>query len=143
LLYRSTESGKFVTLFLGILDPDGRQIHYANGGHNSPFVFSADAKPTKLTAHGMMLGFMEDFNFGESTIDLAPGDLLVAYSDGITEATNSEREQFGEQRLIEAVREYREASAGDLIEDLLRAVSEFAADCPQSDDMTLVIIKRL
>lgn len=143
LLYRSTDSGKFVTLFLGILDPGSHQIHYANGGHNCPLFFSGDADPTRLAAHGMMLGFLEDFNFGESTIDLGPGDLLVVYSDGITEATNSERMQFGEQRLIAAVQEYRETSAKDLIENLIKNVCEFAADCPQSDDMTLVVVKRL
>jgi sigma-B regulation protein RsbU (phosphoserine phosphatase) len=90
----------------------------------------------------MMLGFMEEFEFGESTIDLAPGDLLVVYSDGITEATNVENEQFGEQRLIDAVHDYRNASAADLLEKLMRTVCDFAAGCPQSDDMTLVVVRR-
>jgi sigma-B regulation protein RsbU (phosphoserine phosphatase) len=143
LLYRSTESGKFVTLFLGILDPNNHQIHYANGGHNCPILFSGDRSPTTLAAHGMMLGFMEDFDFGENTVGLAAGDLLVVYSDGITEATNAEGEQFGEQRLIDAVQDYRDASSADLLEKLMRTVCDFAAGCPQSDDMTLVVVKRL
>ena len=107
LLFRSTDSGKFVTLFFGILDPKEHKIRYANGGHNCPLFFSGDGDPVRLEAIGMMLGFLESFEFQEKEITVHPGDCIVVYSDGITEATNCDGEQFEEDRLIRLIQNHR------------------------------------
>ena len=90
-----------------------------------------------------MLGAFEDFAFDEETIALKPGDLLVISSDGISEAMNSSLEQFGEHRLQELIVKHRTASPNEIIERIIKAVKDHAGDYPQSDDMTLVAVRRL
>jgi len=90
-----------------------------------------------------VLGVMESFPFAETAIPLAPGDLLLLYSDGITEAVNDKNEEFSEERMVRAVADYRHKPAEQLIRRVVGAVQDFAMGCAQSDDMTLVILKRL
>jgi sigma-B regulation protein RsbU (phosphoserine phosphatase) len=150
LLYHSTDIEKFATVFYAILDtrpqgPSGQHtLCYSNAGHNEPLLFSEDpsrsARPLKIG--GTLLGIFQDFPFQEETTPLNPGDLLLVYSDGITEAMNAKDEEFGEKRLMAVVRENWGDSSSELIEKIVTAVKMHAGDTPQSDDITLVVVKR-
>jgi serine phosphatase RsbU (regulator of sigma subunit) len=143
LLFQSTDDEKFATVFYAILDPHRHQLCYANAGHNDPFLFSASgAAPVRLTTGGLVLGILPSFPFQEETIALNPGDVLLIYSDGITEAVNADNEDFGEHRLIALVQQNLPLPAGELIEKIIAAVKAFASNEPQRDDITLVVAKR-
>ncbi|MCI0693552.1 SpoIIE family protein phosphatase [candidate division KSB1 bacterium] len=143
LLFQSTDDEKFATVFYAILDPHWHQLRYCNAGHNDPFLFSATgAAPARLTTGGLVLGILPSFPFQEEAIALNPGDVLLIYSDGITEAVNAGNEDFGESRLITLVQQNLALPAGALIEKIIAAVTAFAGNVPQRDDITLVVVKR-
>jgi serine phosphatase RsbU (regulator of sigma subunit) len=143
LLFQSTDDEKFATVFYAILDPHRHQLCYANAGHNDPFLFPATgAAPMRLTTGGLVLGILPSFPFQEETIALNPGDVMLIYSDGITEAVNAGSEDFGEHRLIALVQQNLPLPAGELIEKIIAAVKAFAGNVPQRDDITLVVVKR-
>ena len=143
LIYRSTDSETFATLFLGILDSQKHEISYSNAGHDYPILIRSGNDPESLKAEGTVVGFIEDYDFEEKFAPINPGDLVVAFSDGITEAENPGEEQFGSERLLKILDENRELPAGQLIDRIIAAVREHAGDAPQSDDMTLVVVRRL
>jgi len=143
LLFQSTDDEKFATVFYAILDPHQHQLRYCNAGHNDPFLFSAPgAAPMRLTTGGLVLGILSSFPFQEETIALSSGDVLLIYSDGITEAVNAGNEDFGEHRLITLAQQNLALPAGALIEKIIAAVMAFAGNVPQRDDITLVVVKR-
>lgn len=142
LLYHSTSPEKFATLFYAQLDVKNHTLVYSNAGHDFPFHFSEGDTPHRLKSGGLMLGAFEDFAFEEDTIPMKPGDVLVISSDGISEAMNSNLEQFGEERLQVIIREHRAAPPQEIIQKILTAVRAHAGDQPQSDDMTLIVLKR-
>jgi phosphoserine phosphatase RsbU/P len=143
LLFQSTNSEKFVTLFYGILDRERHALSFTNAGHENPFLFSEGGEANRLTEGGVVLSILEDFPYTEATVGLRPGDLLVIFSDGITEAINPAQELFGEDRLAEVIAAHRTAPAQELIEQIMGAVRTYAGRAPQMDDMTLVVVKRL
>jgi len=143
LLYHSTSPEKFATLFYASLDSRNHLLSYSNAGHDFPFHFSGSETPNRLKSGGLMLGAFEDFAFEEDTVSMKPGDLVVISSDGISEAMNSNLEQFGEGRLQTVIRENRSASPQALIDTIVAAVRTHAGDQPQSDDMTLIVLKRV
>ncbi len=143
LLYRSTDPEKFATLFYGILDARKNKLCFCNAGHENPILFSASGKLERLTTGGLVLGIMDDFRFQEKMVSLNPGDMLVIFSDGVTEAMNDKEELFGEQRLIDIVREGRKYRSADLIDRIVGSVKQHAGDVPQVDDITLVVVRRL
>jgi sigma-B regulation protein RsbU (phosphoserine phosphatase) len=142
LLYQSTSSEKFVTLFYGILNHQAHTLEFTNAGQDPPFLLSAGKDPTRLRTGGIVLGIMEEFPFAEDTIQLEAGDLLVIYSDGIPEAINPSKEQFGEEKLCALLQEHHAKPAAELINVIVAAVKEHAGTWPQSDDMTLLVVKR-
>lgn len=142
LLHRSTSMDKFVTLFYGILDIETHRFTFCNAGHDNPFFFSGGRTPQRLATGGVVLGAIEEFDFTESSIDLRREDLLVISSDGIAEAMNKKGDFFGEERIAEAIARHRDASAADLMENILSTVRKFVGKHPQSDDMTILILKR-
>ncbi len=142
LLYHSTSPEKFATLFYGCLDTRQHILSYCNAGHDFPFHFSDSDTPQRLKSGGLMLGAFEDFAFEDASVPLKSGDLLVISSDGIAEAMNSGLEQFGETRLQSLLTENRSASAREIIDKIVAAVRAHAGDHPQSDDMTLIVVKR-
>jgi sigma-B regulation protein RsbU (phosphoserine phosphatase) len=141
LLFRSTDPGTFVTAFYCILDLGRHELRYSNAGHNPPLVFRADSVE-RLEIGGTILGAFEDSDFEEASCRLAPGDFLVVYSDGITEARNDRDDEFGEDGLIEVVTRKRDSSAEDLVTAVVAAVTEFAGSRRQMDDMTMIVLKR-
>lgn len=142
LLYHSTSPEKFATLFYANLDTKNHVLSYSNAGHDFPFHFSGSDVPTRLKSGGLMLGAFEDFAFEEDSVEMNPGDVLVISSDGISEAMNSNLDQFGEERLQTIILDNRTATPAEIIEKIVIAVRAHAGDQPQSDDMTLIVLKR-
>jgi len=142
-MYRNTASDKFATVFLAVLDYRKHQFSFCNAGHNPPFLFDAGDEPRPLATGGTVLSVMENSTYEDETIALSSGDMVVMYSDGITEAENKAHEQFGERRLIQILVQSRDKPAKDIIEDVIQSVNAFADGMPQTDDMTILVLKRL
>ena len=139
LLRRSLES-RFVTMFYGILYRDGR-LRFCNGGHNPPILIAADGVK-RLQTGGLIVGLFDDAVFEEETQQMAPGDLLVVFSDGITEATNDQGEEFGDDRIIECVRETGAARDPQaVLTRMFDRLKEFTVDELPGDDMTALVLR--
>jgi sigma-B regulation protein RsbU (phosphoserine phosphatase) len=141
-----TQVGMFVTVFYGILDPVTGMLTYCNAGHNPPYLLSAqDGDAVKaLDGTGTALGVFkgQDLTWGQEAVQLAPGDMLVFYSDGVTDAQDAHETFFGEERLLQAVRANSGRSAQEVREALIAEVHEFMGDAPQFDDITLLVAVR-
>lgn len=142
MLFRSTNPEHFVTLFCGLLDAENHQLTFCNAGHNFPLLFSGGKDPVLLKTGGVVLGVIEGYPFEQETVVLAPGDVLVIYSDGVTEAMDSAETEFGEETLQEIVNSHLDDPASELIDRILSNVKKHTGDHPQSDDMTMVVVKR-
>lgn len=142
-LCSNTTRSTFVTLFLGILDAKKHEVSFGNAGHNRPLLFSSGEEPETLDYGDLVLGFAEQVEYSVQKVELRPGDVLVVYSDGINEAMNRSREQFGEQRLIETLSSIRTRSASEMVDSVVEQVQNHAGTAPQGDDLTIVVIKRL
>ncbi|MBT8386881.1 MAG: serine/threonine-protein phosphatase, partial [Ignavibacteria bacterium] len=141
LLCSSTEPTKFVTLFLGTLDTKSNEICFSNAGHDPPLHFS-DNKIDRLSTGGILLGTFPDSLYEQQKIIMKPGDLLILISDGITEAMNKENQEFSEEKLIDVIEKNINGEPEILIDKIVATVKDHAGTTPQSDDMTLMIIKR-
>lgn len=142
LLYQSTDAAKFVTFFYGILEPQTGRFRFTNAGHNPPIVISRDAAIKHLESGGPVLGALPAFPYQEDETVLNPGDALVIYSDGISEAMNATNEEFGEDRLEQMIVDNRYAGSHDLIDRIFHAVHQHSVEVAQSDDMTIVVVRR-
>jgi sigma-B regulation protein RsbU (phosphoserine phosphatase) len=142
LLYNSTDSNKYATLFYGVLHPSDYKITFCNAGHNAPVLIDNTGNISRLTEGGMVVGVLPEMTYEEKTIDFPEDSLLAVYSDGITEAMDSAEVEFGEERFINLLKDNRNLPATDLIELVINTVNYHAGNNEQMDDMTLVIIKR-
>ena len=142
-LYQSTDSDKFVTMFYGVLDPASGQLRYSNAGHNPPILIPDRGEPEFLTAGGPVLGVFPSVSYEEATVRLHRGDLLLIYSDGFSEAMNADKEEFGEQRLLETAAKYRDTPAAELIDRMEEAVKNHCADALPADDMTMMAVRSI
>lgn len=147
LLVRSTEANMFATFFYGILDRKESKFTSTNAGHNPPFLFRADGPIERLGVGGLLLGFLPDQEYKQQTMSIEPGDVVVLYTDGITEAADPSTKKisenlFGEERLMEIVRANISRSAREIQSAILTAITDHTANAPQFDDITLVVIKR-
>jgi sigma-B regulation protein RsbU (phosphoserine phosphatase) len=140
-IYEDGRSSMFVTVFYGVLDPGGRCFSYVNAGHNPPLLVRDDGVQELSGSRGIALGVVPDVAIAHTIQDLRHGDLLVLYTDGVTEAFNSANEAFGEERLREFVRTNRVKPARDVLESLVAEIRVFTGSAPQSDDITLVVVK--
>ncbi|HWQ12491.1 MAG TPA: SpoIIE family protein phosphatase [Roseiflexaceae bacterium] len=139
---RDSESGMFVTLFYGVLQPESGQLRYACAGHNPPLLFrAADGSVQQLTTPGIALGVLEEVTIGEAEVRLEPGDILVCYTDGVTEAIDEAEEEFGVERLTATVLAHRHEGARAVLDAIVAALSQFTRGA-LFDDATLVIVKR-
>jgi sigma-B regulation protein RsbU (phosphoserine phosphatase) len=141
LLCRSVEKGKFVSLFYGILDIKEKSLTYTNAGHCYPLIFNQKGEFKELQKSGLVLGVLEDYAYQEERVILQPGELILLYTDGITEAFNQKDEQFDEGRLIEVIRDNLNSDVKGISEQIVNCVIAFQEDVPQSDDLTLVVMK--
>jgi sigma-B regulation protein RsbU (phosphoserine phosphatase) len=143
LILADSRAGLFVTCFYAMLDIGSNVLAYANGGHNYPLLYrSATGEIELLRAQGIVLGIIPQPYFEQQQVVLEPGDVVVFYTDGITEAMNTQRMLFGEERLKEVVCHHHQESPQQIIEAILAAVEAFATEASQSDDMTIMIVKR-
>lgn len=142
LICRDSTSGMFVTLFFASLTPGENRLTYVNAGHNPPLLFRTNSdEMIRLRTPGIALGVKSGIRLEEAETDIEAGNLLVFYTDGITEAVNEKGEAFGEGRLIEIIRRNRQLSAKDLLSAIQAEVMIFAETQPQYDDITLLIIR--
>jgi len=139
-LYESTPAAKYATLFLGIYDGATRRFTYANGGHLPPILISEDGSAQLLSCGGAAVGLFDNLSFPEATVQLRPGDVLVTYTDGVTEPENDYGE-FGEERLIQLVRANRHLPLERITEIVTAAVLDWIGDNEQPDDVTLVLAR--
>ena len=143
LLTEGNETIMFVTLLYAVYNPETGELTYANGGHCNPLVVHPDGSSTELPlTGGIALGVMPDLDYRHTTVTLDPGDTLILYSDGVSEAMNSEGEEFSVKRLQELFISQPPTCARMAIGLVLGAVSEFAGDTPQSDDVTCLVLHR-
>jgi sigma-B regulation protein RsbU (phosphoserine phosphatase) len=139
-LYRSTPSEKYATLFFSIYDGHGRTLSYCNAGHLAPLVLRGDGSSTRLDMGGTVVGLFDDMPYEETQVTLVAGDIFLAFSDGITEPENDFGE-FGEQRLMELVRENRQLPLARISDLVMSAVLDWIGGGEQPDDMTLVLAR--
>jgi sigma-B regulation protein RsbU (phosphoserine phosphatase) len=146
VLCESTESDKFVTMFCAILDAKTGALTYTNAGHNHPFIYRVGRKkPKALDVGGMVLGMIKDTTYSEGSVKLKKGDILVLYSDGVTEARNLNGDMFDVERLHGVVRKYMAANsdsfnAKQLLDQIYNAVRKFSASASLADDLTIVVL---
>ncbi|HSK70108.1 MAG TPA: SpoIIE family protein phosphatase [Pyrinomonadaceae bacterium] len=138
----NTPTNRFVTLFSAELDPENGKIQFINAGHNPPLMVHADGTVEQLASGGFPLGIipMAEYDLGET--ELKSGEVLIVYSDGVSEAANLQGEEFGVERLAEVVRQNLQRSASGIRDKIESAVSTFTQSAPAGDDITLVIVKR-
>jgi len=128
---------------LGVLDAEAGTFTYVNAGHNPPYLFHKDRSFQTLTEGGLILGMMPDAPYATETVNLEPGDCLVLFTDGVSEAMNAEEEEFEEKRIEACVQENYALDARGILEALRRAVEEFSEGQPQADDITILVLKML
>ena len=143
LLYNENETGMFVTVFYAVYDPATAQLSYSNGGHNPPLIIHPDGSSELLPlTGGIALGLAPELDYGQNTVTLAPGDMALFYTDGVTEAMNDDKEEFGEARLQALFSGSRQQNPEETIRKVFDAVHDFAGDMPQSDDITCLTLYR-
>jgi serine phosphatase RsbU (regulator of sigma subunit)/pSer/pThr/pTyr-binding forkhead associated (FHA) protein len=138
-LFRRAIQARFLTSFYGMLGPDG-SLTYCNAGHNAPLLVSASGI-RRLETGGVVLGLFEQATFEQETVTLLRGDLIVAFSDGVTEAMNADGEEFTDDRLLACAEAHRGESPQQVMEALLADVHTFCAGAPQGDDVTVVLVR--
>jgi serine phosphatase RsbU (regulator of sigma subunit) len=142
LLYRRTPPEKYATAFLGILEPGEGRLCFTNAGHNPALLLRAAGAFEWLKAGGAPLGLLAGSRYTAGEVSMGPGDALIVYTDGITEALNPEEEEFGETGLVEAATRHRHLPLRDMAAGLERDLDAFARGVPFHDDRTLVIVRR-
>ncbi len=142
-LVESIPANRFVTLFYTELDPKAGTLAFLNAGHNPPLIVHPGGTMEQLASGGLPLGIMAAADFREGRTKLSPGDVLVIYSDGVSEAVNPAGEEFGPTRLYEVVSRNLDASAAGIRDRIESALTKFCQGTPAADDITLVIVKRL
>ena len=145
LVYESSETNRYATFFFGRYNAATRVLDYVNAGHNPPMVFRACAGDSplilRLDTGGPVIGLLQECGYEQGTVVLEAGDLLVAFTDGISEAMNAADHEWGEDRLIEALLPARSLAPPALISRITAAADAFVGDAPQHDDMTLVVAR--
>ena len=144
LLYHASDSNRYATLFYAELDRASRTLHYVNGGHNPPAVLRKEDgtwRVFRLGDGGPVIGLLAGAVYKEQTLQLLPGDILLAFTDGISEAMNASEDEWGEDRMIAEAQAHADLNAEELLQRLFRAADAFAAGAPQHDDMTLVVLR--
>jgi len=140
-LYRRGIESRFVTLMYGAIAPDGR-LTYCNAGHNPPLIISsASLAVRRLECGGPIVGLFEGATFDEETIALSPGDWLIVFSDGVSEAMSASADEYGESRIVAIVEANKTLEPKQLLEALFADVREFARGAPQSDDITAMVLR--
>jgi sigma-B regulation protein RsbU (phosphoserine phosphatase) len=144
LIYEASPANRYATFFYGQYDPAPRRLTYVNAGHNAPLLIrtrDGGVDVLRIEGGGPVVGLLPTVEYAQCTVDLATGDLLVGFTDGISEALNPQDEEWGEPRLIEVASRCRDLPPSETVERIVAAVDAFCAGAPQHDDMTLVVLR--
>lgn len=145
LVYEASAANRYATFFFAAYDPQTRRLDCVNAGHNPPVVLrcglDGGAEVLRLEADGPVVGLLPTAPYTEQTVQLMPGDLLLLYTDGISEAMTFEDEEWGEERMIASAQLCRDKTADEVLKDLFRDADAFTAGAPQHDDMTVLVLK--
>jgi sigma-B regulation protein RsbU (phosphoserine phosphatase) len=148
LVYEASSSNRYATFFYGQYDPAQGKFDYVNAGHNPPMLFrqaNGHGEVIRLQPGGTVVGLLEEARYEQGSVQINPGDILVAFTDGISEAMNPADDEWGEDRLMDSVRASicgtTASSAKELMECTFAAATQFADTAPQHDDMTLVVLR--
>jgi sigma-B regulation protein RsbU (phosphoserine phosphatase) len=141
-LFESTPPEKYATLYCGFYDDEASRLSYTNAGHLAPILIR-HRDVMRLESNGMAVGLFPEFPYEQNFVDLKPGDLLMAFTDGITESENARGEQFGEERLTDLLIRYRDRPLDEIARTVTDAVRNWASDLSNQDDTTLLLARRL
>jgi phosphoserine phosphatase RsbU/P len=145
LIYEASAINRYATFFFGIFDPTASRFHYVNAGHNPPVLLRKSAKGSyewlRLDCGGPVIGLLPQASYEQGSLLLHPGDVLLAYTDGISEAMNSAEEEWGEEAMILAAQQSCDGTAEDIVKSIFAAADVFAGDASQHDDMTVLVMK--
>lgn len=139
---QNVTEGKYITFFLGRLDPPSGRVSYVNAGHLPPLLIRAGGGVETLTEGGMVLGMFDPVPYAEGSAELRSGDILLVFSDGVTETCDPQGEEFGEGRLVALAVEKRELGAEELQAAILKELDRYSEDTRATDDRTLIVLKR-
>jgi phosphoserine phosphatase RsbU/P len=135
--------GKYATFFYAVYDSDQQILHDMHAGHLPSMLFRSNGEIDRLKAGGMVMGMFPEASYRKDQITMRKGDLVLVYTDGVSEAMNAKEEEFGEDRLMQLVKPKLHRSASEISDVVLVGVEEFVQDAPQHDDITLVIVRCL
>jgi len=141
MIFQNTAMDKFITFFYCVLDIQNGRITYCNAGHNPPYQRDQEGKIHELMKGGIILGMMENMPYEVESCVLKPGERIVFYTDGITEAMNEKEEEFGEERLKNLIFLYPDLSAQEFMEKVNEEIDEFCGNAPQADDITMIVLQ--
>ena len=142
IIANNSKTGMFVTLFYGVIDNETRTLTYVNAGHNPPLVLrKKTGEIEELNLTGIAVGALDDAEYTQVVLQLSPSDVIVLYTDGITEAINDREEMFDVPRFIEIIRKNGDSSAQEIVDEIIRSVFAFTGSQPQFDDITLMVVK--
>lgn len=143
ILFRDYSNEQFVTVIYASLDPADGHIEIVNAGHNYPLLYSSkDRQVQTIKTHGTVLGLFPEPPLDPVSIDIMPGDVLVFYTDGLTEATNFQEDYYDEKRVIEMINTNAQRSADEILNAIVQSWQDFIGELPQMDDLTLIVVKR-
>jgi len=142
LVYEATPTNRFATFFYGLYEPATRRLRYSTAGHNPALLLRASNGEIEwLKTRGVGLGLQRASSYQQAELTLEPGDRLVLYTDGVTEARNPQGEEFGTDRLAETLRSCIALNASAILDQVMAAVTGFAAEAPQFDDITVIVVR--
>lgn len=142
ILFMESVDEMFVTVFYGILNTATGDVAFCNGGHNRPYIVRAEGRTDMLTGNdGLMLGLLEHWDYQVNQISLAPGEGLMLYTDGVTEAMNRDNEQFGEERVAASLQKLVGAPLTEMIAGVVNDINAFVDGAPQADDLTILTLR--
>jgi sigma-B regulation protein RsbU (phosphoserine phosphatase) len=143
MILADTRSGKFLSAFLGLIDTERRGLHYINAGHVPPLLVRRTGEVLSLEEGGMVIGLFNAVEYDRGSVKLMAGDVLAFCTDGIMEAANTDEDEFGAERLADAIRRHRDLPADELVREVVKEVTEYARGGPHIDDKVLMVVKVL
>ncbi len=141
-IHQNVRGERFITLVLAEVNTGTGVVRYVNGGHNPPFLLRASGAFETLTEGGLLLGIIPEAVYAVGTTQLDPGDILILYSDGVTEARSVTEEEFGDERLMDFLTESRSMRPEEMVEALIQRVRDWSSQGKPSDDVTVVVMRR-
>lgn len=142
-VHGSVATGKFITAFLGVLDPKTGELLYSCAGHEPPIVFSPDGTTYELSTGGLVLGLFPNAEYEEARAVLPKGAMLAVFTDGVTEAQSPEGLYYGETELVDTLQSLRGQACPQVLERIVKALQDFSGTAAQFDDVTMVLARRL